>query len=263
LDALGDAVYASGARAQSEDAKVAFSGSSRFDEAKELLEKAISVDPNSFAAHYDLARIIASQCVPAVVHASLEAGALKPAGDALPFGLARQNLRLQIGTLVESGIEHAHRALEIEPNSSPAMQQLAGLLRIRADLDETPEGSEADRSLSQDWSRRAANRSELAPQGEPRFVRIGARVAEANLTGRVDPVYPPLARAARVQGTVEFTVTIDETGRVTDAKLVSGHPLLVQAAKEAVMQWMYRPTFLNGQPVKVMTTVDVPFRLPE
>lgn len=263
LDALGDAVYASGARVPSQDAKVPFSGSSRFDEAKELLEKAIGVDPNSFAAHYDLARIIASQCVPAVVHASLEAGALKPTGGSLPFGPARQNLRLQIGALVESGVEHAQRAVAIEPNSAPAMHQLAGLLRIRAELDETSETSEADRSLAQDWSRRAATPSELAPQGVPRFVRIGARVAEANLIGRVDPVYPPLARAARVQGAVEFTITIDETGRVIDAKLASGHPLLVQAAKEAVMQWMYRPTLLNGQPVKVSTTADVVFRLPE
>jgi len=88
-------------------------------------------------------------------------------------------------------------------------------------------------------------------------------VAEANLIGRVEPVYPQQAKAARLQGVVEFTIIIDEQGHVTEVKLVGGHPLLVNAAREAVTQWVYRPTLLNGQPVKVMTTVEVPFRLAE
>ena len=255
LDALADAAYASGTRIQSTDPKDRFNGSSRFDEAKRLLEKAIGIDSNSFAAHYDLARIIASQCVGPLMQASLDEGAPKPRSGVLPYGPIRQNLRLKIGGLVEEGIQHANRALEIDPNSSAAMRQLSELLVIRVDLDETQEASETDKKASRDWLQKAG----AAPISG--VVRIGAQVAEANLIGRVDPVYPPLARAARVQGTVEFTITIDEQGHVIDVKLVRGHPLLVNAAKEAVAQWVYKPTLLNGQPVKVMTMVDVPFQL--
>lgn len=92
--------------------------------------------------------------------------------------------------------------------------------------------------------------------------RIGGAVMEANLLTKVDPVYPPLALSARVQGTVEFTATIDETGHVANLQLVRGHPLLVNAAREAVLQWTYRPTLLNGQPVTVITNVIVNFTLP-
>ncbi len=79
----------------------------------------------------------------------------------------------------------------------------------------------------------------------------------------MEPQYPPLARSARVQGTVEFSVTIGPDGHVESMQLIRGHPLLVNAAKEAVQQWTYRPTLLNGNPVSVTTDVLVPFVLPE
>jgi TonB family protein len=93
--------------------------------------------------------------------------------------------------------------------------------------------------------------------------RIGGAVAEANLVTRVEPQYPPLALVARIQGSVEFTVTIGADGHVQNIQLVRGHPLLVTAALEAVRQWVYRPTLLNGQAVPVVTDVLVPFRLPQ
>jgi protein TonB len=92
-------------------------------------------------------------------------------------------------------------------------------------------------------------------------VQIGGRVAEANLIRRVQPVYPPLAKSARVQGTVEFTAIISKEGNIEDLKLVRGHPLLVNAAREAVLQWKYKPTELNGQPVEVITDIIVNFTL--
>ena len=100
------------------------------------------------------------------------------------------------------------------------------------------------------------------PLGAEGAVRVGAAVMEANLIRKVEPVYPPLAKAARIQGAVEFTATIDAMGHVANLQLVRGHPLLVNAAKEAVLQWLYRPTLLNGQPVTVMTNVVVNFTLP-
>jgi TonB family protein len=95
----------------------------------------------------------------------------------------------------------------------------------------------------------------------PGAVRIGGAVAEANLIEKVEPVYPPLAKSARVSGTVEFTAVINEDGVVQNLQLIRGHPLLVNAAKEAVLQWKYRPTVLNGQPVAVVTSVVVNFVL--
>ncbi len=92
-------------------------------------------------------------------------------------------------------------------------------------------------------------------------IRVGTGVAEANLIRKVMPVYPPLAKSARVQGTVEFTAIISKQGTIENLQLVRGHPLLVQAARDAVLQWRYRPTLLNGQPVEVVTDIIVNFTL--
>lgn len=92
-------------------------------------------------------------------------------------------------------------------------------------------------------------------------LRVGIGVEEANLVHRVMPVYPPLAKATRVQGMVEFTALISKDGRIENLQLVHGHPLLVNAARAAVEQWRYRPTLLNGQPVEVVTDIIVNFTL--
>jgi len=74
-------------------------------------------------------------------------------------------------------------------------------------------------------------------------------------------VYPPLARQARIQGTVRFSAIIGKDGTIQNLQLVSGHPLLVQSATDAVKQWVYQPTQLNGEPVEVITQIDVNFTL--
>jgi protein TonB len=81
------------------------------------------------------------------------------------------------------------------------------------------------------------------------------------IVSKPTPVYPPLAKASRVQGTVQLSVQIGPDGTVQDVQLISGHPLLAQAAIDAVKQWVYQPTLLNGNPVSVLTTVDVNFTL--
>ena len=93
-------------------------------------------------------------------------------------------------------------------------------------------------------------------------VRVGGAVQAANLLRKVEPVYPALAMQARVQGTVRFTVRIGKDGVVNNIQLVSGHPLLIPAATEALKQWVYNPTLLNGNPVEVITQVDINFILP-
>ena len=93
-------------------------------------------------------------------------------------------------------------------------------------------------------------------------IRVGAQVQQSNLIQQVNPVYPPLARQARIQGVVRFNVIIAKDGRISQILLISGHPLLVAAAQEAVKQWVYRPTLLNGDPVEVATVIEVQFMLP-
>lgn len=94
-------------------------------------------------------------------------------------------------------------------------------------------------------------------------LKVGGRTEEANLVHKVIPPYPPLAKSARVQGAVEFTALISKDGNIENLQLVRGHPLLVQAAKEAVLKWKYRPTLLNGAPVEVVTDITVNFNLSE
>ncbi len=95
----------------------------------------------------------------------------------------------------------------------------------------------------------------------PERVRVGGQVQAARLTNQARPTYPPLARQARVQGTVRLEAIINRDGVIEELKVVSGHPLLVQAALDAVRQWRYQPTMLNGVAVEVITTIDVNFTL--
>jgi TonB family protein len=95
----------------------------------------------------------------------------------------------------------------------------------------------------------------------PSRVRVGGAVQSANLISHVPPVYPPLAKQARLQGDVVLEAVISREGDVTNLRVVSGHPLLVDAALTAARQWKYRPTLLNGQPVEVVSEVTVPFKL--
>jgi TonB family protein len=93
--------------------------------------------------------------------------------------------------------------------------------------------------------------------------RIGGNVMAAKLINPVKPIYPPLAKLARQQGTVRFEATIAKDGTITELNTISGPPLLQDAAKAAVSQWIYAPTLLNGAPVTVVTTIDVNFTLSE
>ncbi len=91
--------------------------------------------------------------------------------------------------------------------------------------------------------------------------KIGGKVQPARLISRKDPVYPPMARQARVRGVVRVEATVGTDGRVRAVKVVNGHPLLQQAAADAVKQWVYSPMLLNGQPVEFTTHVEVGFNL--
>ncbi|HSZ61218.1 MAG TPA: energy transducer TonB [Terriglobales bacterium] len=88
-----------------------------------------------------------------------------------------------------------------------------------------------------------------------------SHLAEANLLHKVQPIYPPIARQARVQGAVELRAIISKTGTIENLIVVRGHPMLSSAAIEAVRQWRYRPYLLNGEPIEVETEITVNFLL--
>jgi protein TonB len=95
----------------------------------------------------------------------------------------------------------------------------------------------------------------------PQRVRVSAGVTSGLLVRKVNPVYPPLARQARISGTVVLRAVISKDGSIENLALVSGHPMLAPAAIDAVKQWKYKPYLLNGEPVEVDTEVQVNFAL--
>jgi periplasmic protein TonB len=101
----------------------------------------------------------------------------------------------------------------------------------------------------------------LATPPRPERVRISQGVTQGRLLLKVEPKYSPIARGARIQGQVVLSAIISKTGEIEDLTLVSGHPMLVPGAIEAVKQWRYRPYLLNGGPVEVETTITVTFLL--
>jgi protein TonB len=88
-----------------------------------------------------------------------------------------------------------------------------------------------------------------------------SRVMEGNLIYRVQPQYPLLARQARIQGIVVLRAMISQEGKIENLQVITGHPLLVKSAMDAVLQWRYRPYYLNNEPVEVETQVTVNFTL--
>lgn len=95
----------------------------------------------------------------------------------------------------------------------------------------------------------------------PLRIRMGGKVQEAKLIHKVDPTYPDEAKAAHTKGTVLLRVIVATDGTPKEVQIVSGDPVLGKAAVDAVRQWRYQPTLLNGDPVEVDTTISIEFRL--
>lgn len=99
------------------------------------------------------------------------------------------------------------------------------------------------------------------PKEAPKRVRVGGNVQQARMIRQVQPVYPQIAKTAHIQGTVILHAIIAKDGTVQELQYISGPPLLMRAAMDAVRQWRYQPTLLNGEPVEVDTTISVIFTL--
>ena len=104
-------------------------------------------------------------------------------------------------------------------------------------------------------------KKEAPKEVAPTRIRVGGSVQQAKMKNRVSPVYPPLAKQARIQGTVVLDAVIAKDGTIQNLVVKSGHALLIQAALDAVRQWVYQPTLLNSEPVEVSTEIEVHFTL--
>jgi periplasmic protein TonB len=103
----------------------------------------------------------------------------------------------------------------------------------------------------------------VVKQASPRSLNISSGVMAGNLIEKTAPQYPAIAKAARIQGTVVLQATIAKTGLIQNLRVISGPPMLQQAAVDAVRSWRYKPYLLNGEPVDVETTINVVFNLGE
>jgi protein TonB len=102
----------------------------------------------------------------------------------------------------------------------------------------------------------------MVPKLEPvKRVRVSQGVTRGMVISKIEPKYPKLALAARVTGVVLLRAVISKEGEIKELQVVSGHPLLVPAAIDAVKQWRYRPYLLNGEPVEVETNITVTFQM--
>lgn len=106
----------------------------------------------------------------------------------------------------------------------------------------------------------AVARTAAAP-APPKRITVGGFVQQAKIIHQPIPVYPPLARQARISGVVRLEGVIARDGTIQQLRAVSGHPLLIPAALDAVRKWVYQPTLLNGEPVEVIAPIEVIFNL--
>jgi TonB family protein len=188
----------------------------------------------------------------------------------------------QQSLLIEEGLSSLDAALALNPRYEDAMTYKNLLLREKAGLAFDPQEKMRLTALADEWFNRAldtrkTNRQTgeasarppgaippppLPKQPTPSSrVRVGGNAASSNLIHKVPPVYPQGAKDSHIQGTVVLETYVNKDGLVDNLKLLSGHPLLAQAAIDAVRQWTYKPTLLNGQPVDIVTTVTVNFAL--
>jgi len=246
----------------------------KFEEAASWYDKLITSDPQNKEAYFSLGVIDWQKWYAAWMQARSSAGMRPDQPGPLPDPV-RGQLKQHYSETLEHGIAMLAKALEIDPQYDDAMAYMNLLIRERADLADSGEQYRRDVAEADQWVEKALQTKRMKAEREvqdapppalrgdaPQRVRVGIGAQEGMLIRRVDPVYPHLARQARIQGTVRFTAIIGRDGHIQNLQLVSGHPLLVEAARSAVAQWEYKPTLLGGSPVEVVTQVDVQFRLP-
>lgn len=241
----------------------------KLDEASDWNKRLLTVDPDDKEAYYRLGLIAWQKGAPALTatRAEQDPGPLR--------GPERLELKARYSATIAEGIANLRHALLLDPQYDDAMALLNLLLRARAYLADTREQWAADIAAADDLAQRVRSTRQMKAQAAgaenappppgnrlaqtPERIHVDGNVQGAKLLIKADAVYPPLAAQANITGIVRFTVIIAKDGTVRDIQLVSGHPLLVASARDAVSKYVYQPALRNGQPVEVVTSVDVTF----
>ena len=256
----------------------------KWEDARSCYRQLLAVDPNNKEAYYTLGFIDWSQWYPAYGAARARIGMRPEEPGPIKDAALRNSLRAQWWSTLDDGIWNLNRALELDPKYDDAMAYLNLFVRERADLRDSQAEYVQDVKVADQWVEKALQTKKekagqrvvesgmfVAPPPPPppppsgsSPVRLISSTSGAHprILAQVQPVYPPLALQARIQGTVRLLATIDKQGRVAHLQVQSGHPLLVPPAIDAAKQWVFEPTLLNGQPVDVATQLDVDFVLP-
>jgi tetratricopeptide (TPR) repeat protein len=222
----------------------------KLDEAMEWNRQLSAVDPTNKDAFYAMGMIAWAKWHPVYIAKRLELHMKPEDPGPLPFA-ARQELKTKYLTMLEEALANLDRALQLDPQYSEAMSYKNLLIREKADLADSREEYAKQIVLADEWFKKALK--------TPARIRVSGAVQESNLIHKEEPVFPPLAKQAHVEGVVRFTVIIAKDGSILNTQLISGHPLLVAAAQEALKKYVYKPTLVNGAPVEVVTTVDIRF----
>jgi len=184
----------------------------------------------------------------------------------LDFRLAPDQEPVQVGKLksiriadAPAGVAETLRArlaqLESQPINAREISQIVGAVAAGYRTSFTKDQATGDVTLT------IADAAAGFAQGDAPRIRIGGDVQATKLVNKVTPLYPPLVKQVKVQGTVRFAALIGVDGHLKGLTVESGHPLLVESAQTAVQQWVYQPTLLNGNPVEVLTAIDVNYTL--
>jgi protein TonB len=159
------------------------------------------------------------------------------------------------------GVPQMDGATILAPRRIPITIAQVGGPEAPADITGLPPGADtADNAAAAD-AFQTQHHVSVAPAAPKGPLHLSSGVVSGQLLKKTTPVYPPIAVAARVEGTVVLAAAISASGAIENLRVVSGHPMLQQAALDAVGNWRYRPFLLNGQPVEVETTINVIFTL--
>jgi len=230
----------------------------KLEDARDWYHRVIELDARSKEAFYSLGLIDWLRFSPAWLSARTKLGLKLDSAGPLADAAVRQELTAKYGRAIDAAATNLSEALEIDPDYADALATMSWVARLRADLSDTDSQYRADIAQSLQWAEKAKQAQKLK---NPERLRVAADAQAAKLISKTDPVYPPAAEQQKIQGTVQLHAVIDKNGRVTSTQFVSGPEMLADAAQETVRKWVYRPTFFNGQPVEVITYIDVKFTL--
>jgi protein TonB len=195
------------------------------------------------------------EALPRQAMASLLVAPAPPPGPAPPLPQSKLQARSEI---VDSELQMPSkipRQIKMVTESALPQPSMNGVIGME-DLGNGTTGSAINGVLSGITTGRAA-----VIEARPPKVHLSSGVMAGNLLDKIPPQYPVIAKEARIQGTVVLEATISKAGTIENLRVISGPPMLQQAAIDAVRSWRYKPYLLNGEPVEVQTTVNINFRL--